>query len=56
MLEKKIKLIKGAVIKNIAAMVLGINRKNIYHKNILDKKDKSLKDQIEDVWKTNPSY
>lgn len=47
---------KHGVIKSLCAEVLGVNRKNIYHQSLQEKKDKLLKEAIVLTWKAHPSY
>lgn len=53
---KKIEIIKLSSNKKLIANCMHINHKNIYHQNKMVIRDLAIKDQIEDNFKTNPSY
>ena len=53
---KKISLVLGGQIKSVRAAALGVNRKNIYRKKILDKKDYLLKEEIKKVHLKHKAY
>ena len=54
--EKKIKIVNQSRNKKLIAEAMNINRKNIYNQSQKDIKDISVKDDIEKVFKNNPSY
>jgi len=53
---KKIEIINKSTNKKLIAEAMGINRKNIYHKQLMDIKDQKVKSNIEDTFITHPSY
>ena len=54
--EKKERYLINANNKTLAASLLGISRKCIYHKGIKEDKDLSCKHEIENLHLTHPAY